>query len=102
MKTKNRVTLVLLFIMTLYVSHGIFFANHHDEHEHHTHAYISEIEAPTSCGDVCDFHFVFHQVFLLPQTLIFYHDMQASIAPISKQKSYFFQPSLEFYKPPIS
>jgi len=102
MKTKNRVTLVLLFIMSLYVTHGIFFAAHHDSHEHHVHEYVSELQVPSFDGDACDFHFVFHQVFLLPPSLTLYHDIQANIAPISKQKSYFFKPSLEFYKPPIS
>jgi hypothetical protein len=102
MKTKNRVTFILLFIMSLYVSHGIFFANHHDNHEHHTQEYMSEIETPASCGDVCDFHFVFHQLFLLPSNATLYHDKMASIIPTSIQHSYLFHPSLEFYKPPIS
>jgi hypothetical protein len=88
--------------MTLYVSHGIFFANHHDEHEHHSHAYISEIEQPASCGDICDFHFVFHQVFLVPHSMTLYHDKEARIVPVSRENNYFFHPYLEFYKPPIS
>jgi hypothetical protein len=102
MKAKNKVIFLLLFIMSLYVTHGLFFANHHESHEHHVAEYLSELQAPSSCDDVCDYHFVFHQVFLLPQPVTLYEEIQANLSPIHKSKPYFFKSLLEFYKPPIS
>jgi len=100
MKRNNSLTFLLLFIMSLYVTHGLFFIEHH-EHEHDAIEYISELQAPVEHGDICDFHFVFHQVFLIPTSLTLYHDTQANVTPTQTQKTYLYAPLLEFYKPPI-
>jgi len=102
MKAKNKVIFLLLFIMSLYITHGLFFATHHEAHEHHVVEYMQEIQVPSSHDDVCDYHFVFHQVFLLPPAVTLYEDIQANLQPKFQAKSYFFKPLLEFYKPPIS
>jgi hypothetical protein len=102
MKAKNRITFLLLFIMSLYVTHGLFFADHYDEHEHHVTEYMQELQAPSSCDNVCDYHFVFHQLFILPHTAYLHNGIEINLSPTHKIKSYFYESIIKLYKPPIS
>ncbi|WP_200764015.1 hypothetical protein [Nitrosophilus alvini] len=57
---KRAVAVILLFAMFLNISHALVFtAADHCEHIS-VEQYIAEIEQSEGCGDVCDFHHMFH------------------------------------------
>ena len=102
MKAKKKVTIILLFVMSLYVVHGLF-ALHDDRHHHHNVTeYVSKLQISASCGDICDCHVVFHQLFLLPQNVTLPDDILLSLLPLPKQKIYSFKSQQELLRPPIS
>ncbi len=101
MKAKNTITIILLFVMSLYVTHGLF-PTHLDEHHHDVAEYVSEAQTSTTHGDICDCDVVFHQVFLLPQNVTLPDELLVSLLPLPKQNLYSFKSSLELLRPPIS
>jgi hypothetical protein len=101
MKTKNKITIILLFVMSLYVTHGLF-PVHLDEHHHDVAEYVNEFQTSAPCSDICDCDVVFHQVFLLPQNIILPDEILISLLPLPKQNLYSFKSSLELLRPPIS
>jgi hypothetical protein len=101
MKAKNRVTFILLFVMGLYVTHGIF-PMHTDEHHHDVAGYADKHQVPVAHGDACECHVVFHQAFLLPQNITLPDKILATLLPLPKQNLYSYKSSLELLRPPIS
>ncbi len=101
MKAKKRITIILLFVMGLYVTHGIF-PMHIDEHHHDVAEYADNHQTPDAHGDACECDVVFHQVFLLPQNVILPDELLVSSLPLPKQNLYSFKSSLELFRPPIS
>jgi len=100
MKIKSIITLALLFAMSFSMVHEFVFA-FHDDHPCTTTEYISEMERPSSFGDICDIHFEYHQAYLLPQVSVFIQEKSINLLPLAKNDSYNFKTYLDFFKPPI-
>ncbi len=81
--------------------HGFIFVTFDDHHHESVVEYISEVEAPVSHDDICDFHFVFHQLFLLPENFVIYDNKAISLLPQKERNNYYFHSLLEFFRPPI-
>jgi len=101
MKIKSLITFSILFALSFSMVHEYAFAFYDDEHCNVA-EYISEIEAPSSHGDVCDIHFEYHQAFLLPQDTILPTNNDMNSKPVPAKDTYQFHVNLDFIKPPIS
>ncbi|MDA3945351.1 MAG: hypothetical protein PF439_01545 [Helicobacteraceae bacterium] len=101
MKIKSIITLALLFAIGFSSVHAYVFAFYDEEHLSAV-EYVSQLQAPSSHGDICDVHFEYHQAFLLPQNSAIPDAKQLSFAETSQDESYCFQTHLDFFKPPIS
>ena len=100
MKTKNIITLALLFTMSFSMVHEYVFT-FYDSDRCSAIEYISEIDAPSHHGDICDIHFEYHIAYILPYNRIY----QTSIPKYNSEFSFeeislTFNP-LKLYKPPI-
>jgi hypothetical protein len=86
--------------MSFSMVHGFVFA-FYDNHHRTTTEYVSELERPSSFGDICDIHFEYHQAYLLPQNSIFFQESSLNSLLFAKNDSYTFKTYLDFFKPPI-
>lgn len=101
MKTKSIATLALLFVMSFSVVHEFAFAYFDDGHCSAS-EYISEIEAPTDHGDICDTHYEYHTAYVLPQVYAEFNPVQIRYNRISQSDSYLFKTYSKTIKPPIA
>lgn len=101
MKIKSLITLSLLFVLGFSMVHEYVFA-FQDDDPCTVSEYVSEIEAPSSHGDICDIHYEYHQAFLLPQVTTLPQSSDLSSNTILCNEIYQFQANLEFFRPPIS
>ena len=102
MKAKNKITIVLLFVMSLYAIHGLFALSDDRHHHHNITEYVNKLQISASCGDICDCNVVFHQVFLLPQNITLPDEIWINKFHNLDKETYAYKPYLKFYKPPIS
>ena len=101
MRTKSIATLALLFVMSFSVVHEFAFAYFDDGHCSPA-EYISEIEAPTDHGDICDTHYEYHTAYVLPQVYAEFNPVQIRYNQISQSDSYLFKTYSKIIKPPIA
>ena len=66
MKLNRLITFFLLFTLSFSVMHE-FVLVQFDENQCNVNEFVQEINAPINSGDICDTHFEFHQVYLMPQ-----------------------------------
>jgi hypothetical protein len=69
---KKLINLLLLFVMSFSIAHGVVFDEHEDSHCS-VKEYVAEFSVPIyhdethhDKSDICDTHFMFHVSFLLP------------------------------------
>ena len=101
MKIKSFVTLSLLFALSFSIVHEYVFA-FYDTHHCNVGEFVSELDSSGDHGDICDIHFEYHHVFVLPQEHIFVQETQSFLKPVIYKESYKFLANLDFMKPPIS
>ena len=101
MKFKSITILVLLFALGFSVVHEYTFAFYDKEHCSVT-EYVHELSAPTAHGDICNFHFEYHQSFLLSQKTPLPYIEYLSLVQSSYNESYTFHIGTNLFKPPIA
>jgi len=68
---KKLINILLLFVLSFSIAHGVVLDRHQDEHCS-LQEYVAEFSQPIEHqdehkGDMCDSHFMFHVAYLLPQ-----------------------------------
>jgi len=97
---KRTVALVLLFVMSFSIAHEYAFTYLDNEHCS-INEYVEELSAPSAHHDICDTHFEYHQLFVLPQENILLEKPDLSLVAIISSESYTFETTLSVIKPPI-
>jgi len=64
MKFKSIITFSILFVLSLSIVHEFTFTML-DENQCSVSDFVTELEKPIECGDICDIHFKYHQVYIL-------------------------------------
>ncbi|MDQ7044422.1 MAG: hypothetical protein Q9M32_00715 [Sulfurimonas sp.] len=101
MKIKSIITLALLFTMSFSVVHEYVFAFYDNDHCN-VEEYISELEAPSHHGDICDIHFEYHVAYILPSAPRYQIEVPQKNSFHIDKEIYLSFNSLQLYKPPIS
>jgi hypothetical protein len=101
MNLKKVTTFLLLFVIAFSVFHEIDFALH-DKEPCDVVEYVSEFDAPTDCGDICDIHYEYHHPYLIPSNDIFANLNITNIRNIPQNTSYLFETYSKTIKPPIA
>ena len=102
MKLTKLVTLVLFMALSFSITHDLAFAFLDDDHCSTT-EYVSELEAPSKHGDVCDVHYKFHQSIFFPAKIILLPKIESEYSElVFIDESYYFNNPHQLNKPPIS
>lgn len=95
------ITLILLVSFAFSIAHSYAFA-FYDQNHCSVSEYINEIKTPVENNTICDIHFEYHQVYILPQIDILIQNADSNSKPTLFKESYQFLADLDFTKPPIS
>jgi hypothetical protein len=101
MQFKNINILVLLFVISFSVFHEIEFAMQ-DKEPCDVVEYVSEFNAPTDCGDVCEIHYEYHHPYLVPSYDTVVYLNTDKLYNIPQNTSYSFKTHSKTIKPPIA
>jgi len=101
MKTKYLITLSLLFAFSFSMIHEYAFTIL-DENRCSVGEYVSELKAPSNCGDICDIHYEYHQAYMFPQKTVSIQSVDKISELILKSESYNFLINLDLIIPPTT
>lgn len=93
-------TLALLFSMSFSVVHEYVYA-FYDKNQCSVSEYVHELQAPTSHGDACDGHFLYHVAYILPSQSLLQFSLPKDRSFSNLNETYISSIPSELYKPPI-
>ena len=98
---KILISLALLFSFAFSTVHEYVFTFYDTESCDIT-EYVNELNAPSNHGDICDIHFMYHQVFILTSYIPLPQNLSIDSKREHINESYTFKTTLKFTKPPIA
>jgi len=101
MKPKSIITFSILFALSFSIMHEFAFAEF-DENLCSVSEFVSELEAPSNCGDICDIHYEYHQAYMFPQKTVSIQSVDKISELILKSESYNFLINLDLIIPPTT
>ncbi|MCF6309534.1 MAG: hypothetical protein L3J19_03535 [Sulfurimonas sp.] len=101
MKLKSIITFSILVALSFSIMHEFAFAEFDEKHCSIS-EYVSELEAPNNCGDICDIHFEYHQAYVFPQKKFYVQNIDKTSELIILKESYDFSTNLDLVIPPTA
>ena len=101
MKLKSIITFSILFALSFSIMHEFAFTMF-EKNQCSVTEYVTELNEPIECGDVCDIHFKYHQAFMFPNTAISISKILKITKIHTKKESYNQQITLDSIIPPIA
>ncbi len=100
MQLKRVSTFILLFVIYFSVFHEIEFTLY-DKEPCNVVEYVSEFDAPTDCGDICEIHYEYHHAYVLPFSDTIAYLNVGNFYNIPQNTSYHFKNHSKSVKPPV-
>lgn len=101
MKLKSIITFSILLALSFSILHEFAFAEFEEKHCSVS-EFVSELDAPSNCGDICDIHFEYHQAYMFPPKKFYIQNVDRISKSIILKESYDFSINLDLIIPPTA